>query len=48
MVFQFLDGNRNCVGSIVLKYPVVNQLQTLRRPGAHAGQPASNPIPYGK
>jgi len=44
----FLYGNRNRVGAIVLKYPVVNLPQPLRRPGVHADQPAPNPIPYGK
>jgi exodeoxyribonuclease VII small subunit len=31
-VFWFLDGNRNCVAAIVLKYPVANHPQPLRRP----------------
>jgi hypothetical protein len=44
----FLDGKRNCLGLIVLKYPVVNHLQPLRRPGVDTGQTASDPIPYGK
>jgi hypothetical protein len=47
-MLEFLYGNRNRDGSIVLKYPVMNLLQPLRWPGVYADQPASNPIPYGK
>jgi hypothetical protein len=47
-VSRFLDSNRNFTCPIVLKYPVVNHPQPLRRPGVHAVQPASNSGPYGK
>ena len=41
-VFRFLDGNRNFAWPIVLKYPVVNHPQPLRRPVFHTLRPASN------
>jgi hypothetical protein len=47
-VFWFLDGNRNCVAAIVLKYPVVNLPQPLRRLLSIWISLASNSIPYGK